>query len=141
MIFDNHYDQYAVQITPDNAVDTVRFHLLTCSITEVFDHFTATFQKYQALTACGYSEEKTTPFKKALLEILLELRVRGYESDYSGNIYPQSILIPVPKDFPSARARQIKRLKNMDKNFFTDLYNKTIQKVQAKARQESKNIS
>jgi hypothetical protein len=138
MIFDE--DTHALALATENPrlARELRFHLLTCSLEELRHHFDATFQKMGALGACGYSPEKIEPFERALVSILLELRVRGYEADYNGNIYKSAFIVPIPEGYPSERERQKYRLHSLDPDFFRSLYNKTLQTLRSKVKQESK---
>ena len=117
------------------------FHLLTSSLEELKGHFEGTFQKIGALDACGYSPERREPYVRALLPILLELRVRGYEADYGGNLYKSAFIVPVPEHYPSQRARRKHRLRSLEPDFFRSFYTKTLQMLRSQVKQESKALS
>jgi hypothetical protein len=138
MIFNE--DTSALALAAEDALlgRELGFHLLTCSLEDVRAHFDATFQKVGVLGACGYSPETIAPFERALVFILLELRVRGYEADYNGNVYKSPFIVPIPEDYPSERERQKYRLRSMDPDFFRSLYTKTLQALRSKVKQESK---
>jgi hypothetical protein len=104
----------AVDIASPSSVDALRLHLIGCTETEVRRHFTATFRTIRQSAAEGYSREAILPYRWALLEILVELRVRGLESDSEGNIYHPMFFRPVPAPFGSARKRQVQRLKGLE---------------------------
>jgi hypothetical protein len=140
MIFESDADLYALTLPTDThqAQRDLAFHLLTCYLDEVKKHFQATFQKIEVLRSCGYSPEKIAPYERALLEILLELRVRGYEADHSGHLYKSSSVVPIPNAYNLARERQKHRLRTLDPDVFRIVYGKTIQKLRSQAKQESK---
>ena len=138
MIFDEDTHALSLATEAPRLARELRFHLLTCSLEELRHHFDATFQKMGALRACGYSSETIEPFERALVSILLELRVRGYEADYNGNLYKSAFIVPVPEHYPSERERQKYRLHSLDPDFFRNLYNKTLQALRSKVKQESK---
>lgn len=121
--------------------EDLRFHLLTSTLDEVRQHFQATFQKVNALRACGYSPEMIAPYAQALMPILLELRVRGYEVDYGGHIYKNPLIVPVPDHYPLERERQKHRLRHLPPEFFQTLYTNTLQKLRDQVKKESKSAS
>ncbi|MFN8694036.1 MAG: hypothetical protein ACK5XX_06475 [Holosporales bacterium] len=88
----------------------------------------------------GYSEEHQKPYRMALLEVLLELRIRGYEADYDGFVYPSPMLYVVPEQFRAARLRQIHRLRKMPTDHVGHLCLKTMKNLLQIAQQTSKTI-
>ncbi|MFM7622068.1 MAG: hypothetical protein ACKO57_03740 [Alphaproteobacteria bacterium] len=141
MIFEDDTDALALVTEDPPLRRALSFHLLTCSLDELKHHFGATFQKVGALRACGYSDEITEPYARALVFLLLELRVRGYEADYNGNIYKSPVIVPVPATYPSERERQKHRLLSLDTDFFRTLYGKTLQMLRGQVKKESKALS
>ncbi len=138
MVFDDETEALVWVAGDARGQREIRFHLLTCSLEEVKQHFEATFQKVSALRACGYSPEIIAPYEHALIPILLELRIRGYEADYSGQIYKSAFIVPVPESYPSERERQKHRLRSLDPDFFRTLYTKTLQTLRFQVKKESK---
>lgn len=139
MIFND--DTEALVGVQGDGYEDLRFHLLTSTLDEVRQHFRATFQKVHALRACGYSAEMIAPYEQALIPILLELRIRGYEVDYSGHIYKNALIVPVPDLYPLERERQKHRLRHVQPEFFQILYTNTLQTLRAQVKKESKSSS
>jgi hypothetical protein len=140
MIFETDADLYALSL-PTEAPQARRdllFHLLTCHLDQIKRHFKMTFEKMEILESCGYSPEKIAPYQRALLEILIELRVRGYEADYRGHLYRSASVIPVPEEYSLARERQKHRLRTLDPYLFSVVYEKTLKTLRSNAKQDSK---
>ncbi len=137
-------EEHFVMCLRDRSVDALedlRFHLV-CSSTDENRHYcTATLNKIRKLREQGYSSETISMYESALVEVLVELRVRGYEVDYSGHIFRSPVFVPVPVYFRNARRRQIERLRNIDMDHLGHLCAQTMTAAVEQARQTSKGLS
>lgn len=119
-------------------VEDIRFHLATSPDEDVLAYFKATFDRMQEMSEAGYSAECVNSVKQALYEILLEMRVRGFEADYAGIVYRPAVIVPVPEHQTVARRRQTERLKRMSQDSLRHLCDKTRKLATKAASQESK---
>jgi hypothetical protein len=119
-------------------LEDIRFHLATSPDQDVFLHFKATFERLKEMKAKRYSPECIASVKQALYEILLEMRVRGFEADYSGTVYRATVIVPVPARQVAASRRQIEKLKRLSRDSLKHLCEKTRQLTTKAASQESK---
>jgi hypothetical protein len=119
-------------------LDDMRFHLATSPDRDVLSHFKATFERLKQMKSQRYSAECVATVKHALYEILLEMRIRGFEADYAGTIYRASVIVPVPGHLTAANRRQSEKLKRLSRESLKHLC-ETTRKLAAKAAtQESK---
>jgi hypothetical protein len=122
-------------------VTEMRFHLATSPDQEVLAHFKATFTHLKQMQKQRYSAECTLSVKQALYEILLEMRIRGFEADYAGTVYRAPVIVPVPGHLGVAGRRQAEKLKRLNRDSLKYLC-ETTRKLAAKAAsQESKGPS
>jgi hypothetical protein len=119
-------------------LEDLRFHLASSADHEVFAHFKATFCRYNAMKRQGYSAEFVAGVRQALYEILLEMRVRGYEADHAGTIYRAPVIIPVPGHRAIACRRQAEKLKRLSRDSLKHLCETTRRLAAKAASQESK---
>ena len=120
------------------AVEDIRFLLASSADEDVLAHFSATFDRMQQMKTNGYSPECIKSVMQALYEILLEMRVRGFEADYAGIVYRPAVIVPVPEHQTIARRRQTERLKRMSQDVLRHLCDKTRKLATKAASQESK---
>lgn len=137
MIFRNDIKQFALNLN-DSSIEEVRFHLVCSTTNEVKKHFKATFAKIKSLKAESYSMEAIQPYRESLVEVLIELRVRGFESDAAGNVYKPEVFVPVPDVYQAARQRQMVRLRNLREEQLVSLCNSTIKTAMMNAGRSSK---
>jgi hypothetical protein len=132
-----HDAGWALSISPHDAQarQQLRLYLVSCSDEEVSRHFTETFACLQARQDEGYSEEALLHWRWSLLEILVELRVRGLEADYAGHVYHAPVFLLAPTAFALARKRQLERLKRLPASLQLHVCGKTLASAgQAAAR-------
>lgn len=127
-----------LSLSAEGAPEDLRFKLLCSSNTELKDIFTATFKKVKSLRENGYSEETIQEHEAGLIEVLMEMRVRGLESDSRGNVYQTQSFIPVPNAYQQARKRQINRLKQMHQDHLLHLCAQTMSNAVRDAQKLSK---
>ncbi len=120
------------------ASEDLRFKLLCSNDAELKDVFTATFKKVKSLRDNGYSEETIQEHEAGLIEVLMEMRVRGLEADSRGHIYTTQTFVPVPNAYQQARKRQINRLKQMHQDHLLHLCAQTMSNAVRDAQQLSK---
>lgn len=118
-------------------MEDLRFHLVSCSESELIAHFKATFTRFNQLKKQGYSADRLEPMREALYEVLIEMRVRGLEADYSGNVYRPAMIVPLP---PSHKAfcRQREKLKRVRRETLKHLCETTRKLASRAASKESK---
>lgn len=127
-----------LSLSAEGASEELRFRLLCSSDRELKDIFQATFSKVRALRLEGYSEETIQEHEAGLIEVLMEMRVRGFEADSRGNIYLTQTFVPVPNAYQQARKRQINRLRQMHQDHLLHLCANTMSTAVREAKKLSK---
>ncbi len=137
MIFVNDTERFALSLN-NQTIEEARFHLVCSTTSEVKKHFQATFKKINSMKNGQYSQDATQPYQDALVEVLVELRVRGYEADSAGKIYKPEVFVPVPTEYQAARQRQAARLRNLREEQLVSLCNSTMKVAISNAGRSSK---
>jgi hypothetical protein len=127
-----------LSLSIEGASEELRFKLLCSNDAELKDIFAATFKTVRSLRDNGYSEETIQEHEAGLIEVLMEMRVRGLEADSRGNIYNAPTFVPVPNAYQQARKRQINRLKQMHQDHLLHLCAQTMSNAVRDAQKLSK---
>ena len=116
----------------------IRLHLASSRVTELKRYFKATFSHVNGMQDNDSEKSAISPYRDALILILVELRVRGFEVDYQGLIYKSCYFFPIPNRFKTEKNRQIHAIKSMDVEQMIFYAQQTLNYVAGKAYKSSK---